>query len=77
LKALKSRLALNASVKRDNAWKIVPADLVVGDVVNLSLGAVVAVDVRLTEGSVLLDQSMLRSMRRGLPRTAIPSLVKL
>jgi H+-transporting ATPase len=60
LAALKSRLALNAAVKRDNAWKTVPAaELVVGDVVKLSLGAVVPADVRLTEGSVLLDQSML------------------
>ena len=60
LAALKSRLALNASVKRDNAWTTVPAaQLVVGDTVKLSLGAVVAADVRLTEGSVLLDQSML------------------
>src|SRR6202789_1139445 len=60
LAALKSRLALNASVKRDNAWSTVAAaQLVVGDVVKLSLGAVVAADVRLTDGSVLLDQSML------------------
>jgi len=60
LAALKSRLALNASVKRDNTWKTVAsADLVPGDVVKLSLGAVVPADVRLTEGSVLLDQSML------------------
>ena len=60
LAALKSRLALNAAVKRDNAWTNVrAAELVVGDVVKLSLGAVVAADVRLTEGSVLLDQSML------------------
>ena len=60
LAALKSRLALNASVRRDNAWATVPAaGLVPGDIVKLSLGAVVAADVRLTEGSVLLDQSML------------------
>jgi H+-transporting ATPase len=60
LAALKSRLALNASVKRDNAWATLPAaGLVPGDIVKLSLGAVVAADVRLTEGSVLLDQSML------------------
>jgi H+-transporting ATPase len=51
LRALKSRLALNASVHRDGAWKIVPAaDLVVGDVVKLSLGGVVAADVKLTGG---------------------------
>jgi H+-transporting ATPase len=60
LAALKSRLALSASVKRDNAWgTVAAAQLVVGDVVKLSLGAVVAADVRLTDGSVLLDQSML------------------
>ncbi|MGA8611168.1 MAG: HAD-IC family P-type ATPase [Xanthobacteraceae bacterium] len=60
LAALKSRLALNASVRRDGAWKTVPAtELVPGDVVKLSLGGVVAADVRLTGGEVLLDQSML------------------
>jgi H+-transporting ATPase len=60
LAALKSRLALNASVRRDGAWKIIPAvELVPGDVVKLSLGAVVAADVHLTGGEVLLDQSML------------------
>jgi len=60
LAALKSRLALNASVQRDGAWKIVPAaDLVPGDLIKLSLGAVVAADVAIVGGSVLLDQSML------------------
>ena len=60
LAALKSRLALNASVRRDGAWKTIPAaELVPGDVVKLSLGAVVAADVQLTGGEVLLDQSML------------------
>jgi H+-transporting ATPase len=60
LAALKSRLALNASVRRDGAWKIVPAaELVPGDMIKLSLGAVVAADAHLTAGEVLLDQSML------------------
>ena len=60
LAALKARLALNAAVKRDSTWKTIPAtELVVGDVVKLSLGAVVAADVHVTDGSVLLDQSML------------------
>jgi H+-transporting ATPase len=60
LAALKSRLALTASVRRDGAWKTVPAaELVPGDVVKLSLGGVVAADVHLTGGEVLLDQSML------------------
>lgn len=60
LAALNSRLALNASVYRDGAWKTVPAaELVCGDQVKLSLGGVVAADVHLTGGSVELDQSML------------------
>jgi H+-transporting ATPase len=60
LAALKSRLALTASVRRDGVWKNLPAaDLVPGDMVKLSLGGVVAADVKLTEGNVLLDQSML------------------
>src|ERR1035437_8127384 len=60
LAALKSRLALNASVRRDGAWKTIPAaELVPGDLVKLSLGGVVAADVHITGGSVELDQSML------------------
>ncbi|WP_246733499.1 HAD-IC family P-type ATPase [Methylobacterium sp. BTF04] len=60
LAALKSKLALNASVKRDGVWKTVPAaELAPGDLVKLSLGGVVAADVTLTSGEVLLDQSML------------------
>jgi len=58
--ALKSRLALVASVRRDGRWTTVPAaTLVADDVVKLSLGSVVAADVRLVSGSTLLDQSML------------------
>jgi H+-transporting ATPase len=58
--ALKSRLALNAAVRRDGVWKTIPAaELVVGDQVKLSLGGVVAADVTLAGGEVLLDQSML------------------
>jgi len=60
LDALKSRLALVAAVERDDKWATVPAEtLVAGDLVKLSLGSVVAADVRIVQGSVLLDQSML------------------
>ena len=60
LAALKSRLALNASARRNGVWRMVPAaELVRGDLVKLSLGGVVAADVHLLDGSVLLDQSML------------------
>jgi H+-transporting ATPase len=60
LEALKSRLAVTASARRDGVWKtLAAAELVQGDVVKLSLGAVVAADVRLIDGSVLVDQSLL------------------
>jgi H+-transporting ATPase len=73
LAALKSRLALNASVRRDETWKIVPAaELVCGDLVKLSLGGVVAADVHLIDGSVLLDQSMLTG--ESLPLEAGPGV---
>jgi H+-transporting ATPase len=60
LAALKKRLAMTASVRRDGGWKNLPAaELVPGDIVKLSLGGVVAADAQLIEGNVLLDQSML------------------
>ncbi len=46
------------------------AELVPGDVVKLSLGAVVAADMRLIEGSILIDQSMLTG--ESLPANAVP-----
>ena len=73
LAALKSRLALTASVRRDGAWKSIPAaELVPGDTVKLSLGGVVAADVKLIEGSILLDQSMLTG--ESVPIEAGPGL---
>jgi|HubBroStandDraft_1064217.scaffolds.fasta_scaffold07996_4 H+-transporting ATPase len=73
LAALKSRLALTASVRRDGAWKNVPAgELVPGDAVKLSLGGVVPADVKLLEGSILLDQSLLTG--ESIPIEAGPGL---
>src|SRR6202021_4063074 len=61
LDALKSRLALVAAVERDGIWTTVPAAmLVAGDLVKLSLGSVVAADVRLLDGSILVDTPLLR-----------------
>jgi len=64
--ALKKRLALIAAVRRDGHWTTLAADaLVPGDIVKLSLGTVVAADVRLISGEVLLDQSMLTGESAG------------
>jgi H+-transporting ATPase len=73
LAALKSKLALTASVRRDGAWQILPAaGLVPGDLVKLSLGGIVAADVTLDAGSILLDQSMLTG--ESVPIEAGPAL---
>ncbi|MDR3460916.1 MAG: HAD-IC family P-type ATPase [Beijerinckiaceae bacterium] len=60
LALLKSRLILTARVRRDGAWVDGPAaELVPGDIVQISLGDVVPADVLILDGSLLLDQSML------------------
>ena len=60
LAALKSRLAITASVRRDGIWKLIPAaQLAQGDVVKLTLGGLAPADVKIHDGEVLLDQSML------------------
>ncbi len=66
LAALRSRLAVSATVHRDGAWTTVPsAGLVPMDIVKLSLGWIVPADVKVIEGSVLLDQSMLTGESLG------------
>lgn len=60
LNALKARLALTAVARRDGHWSTLAApELVPDDIVKLALGGIVPADVRLLEGNVLLDQSML------------------
>jgi H+-transporting ATPase len=73
LAALKAELALNASVRRDNFWVTMPVrEIVPGDIVKLSVGAVVPADVRLIQGEILLDQSMLTG--DSLPIEASPNM---
>ena len=60
LALLKRRLALRVRVRRDAAWnEIATAELVPGDIVQLSLGNVIPADLRILKGSLLIDQSML------------------
>ena len=60
LALLKQRLTLTVRVRRDGGWIEVPAaDLVPGDIVQISLGGVVPADLKVLSGSALLDQSML------------------
>lgn len=59
--ALKQKLALQARVKRDGAWKIISSkELVPGDLIRLRIGDKVPADVRLLEKDpVEVDQSAL------------------
>ena len=59
--ALKSKLALQARVKRDGEWKTLPTrELVPGDLIRLRLGDIVPADSRLLDGGpVEVDQSAL------------------
>ncbi|HME86153.1 MAG TPA: HAD-IC family P-type ATPase [Roseiarcus sp.] len=60
LALLKQRLTLKSRVKRDRVWIDAPAaDLVPGDIVQISLGDVIPADILLIDGSLLVDQSML------------------
>jgi H+-transporting ATPase len=60
LELLKQRLAPRVRVRRNGKWTdAVAADVVPGDVVQLSLGGIVPADLRICSGTVLLDQSML------------------
>ncbi|HEV2357392.1 MAG TPA: plasma-membrane proton-efflux P-type ATPase [bacterium] len=71
LALLRTRLAVQARVRRDGRWTLIPAqDLVAGDVVRLRAGDVVPADVRIVDGQVLLDQSALTG--ESLPVDADP-----
>jgi H+-transporting ATPase len=60
LALLKQRLSPKARVKRDGAWITLPAaEVVPGDVIQMSLGGIIPADLRLCTGSLLIDQSML------------------
>jgi H+-transporting ATPase len=59
--SLKEKLAVQAQVKRDNAWTTIPArELVPGDIIRVRIGDIVPADARLLEGDPIeVDQSAL------------------
>ncbi len=60
LALLRQRLDIQARVRRDGRWRLVPArNLVPGDAVHLRMGDLIPADLRLAEGQVQLDQSSL------------------
>jgi H+-transporting ATPase len=57
---LKQRLRIQSRVKREGKWTTIPArELVPGDVVRVRIGDLLPADVKIVEGSIGLDQSVL------------------
>ena len=57
---LKQRLRIQSRVKRDGKWSTIPArELVPGDVIRVRIGDLLPADVKIVEGSLGLDQSVL------------------
>ena len=58
--ALRRRLQVNARVRRDSNWQIVPArELVPGDIARLRSGDIIPADLKLLTGALTVDQSAL------------------
>jgi H+-transporting ATPase len=57
---LRRRLQVNARVRRDSSWQVIPArELVPGDIVRVRPGDITPADVRLLSGDLSVDQSAL------------------
>jgi H+-transporting ATPase len=60
LQLLKEKLKINARVKRNGKWTVIPArEIVPGDVIRLRAGDFIPADVKMAEGSAEVDQSSL------------------
>jgi H+-transporting ATPase len=58
LSILKKRLTISIRTMRDGKWKMLPAEqLVPGDCIYLRVGDLIPADIRLLEGSLLVDKS--------------------
>ncbi|MCL4429146.1 MAG: plasma-membrane proton-efflux P-type ATPase, partial [Chloroflexi bacterium] len=57
---LKQRLRIQSRVKRDGKWSTIPArELVPGDVIRVRIGDLLPADLKIVDGSLGLDQSVL------------------
>jgi plasma-membrane proton-efflux P-type ATPase len=60
VEALRKRLQVNARVRRESNWQVIPArDLVPGDIVRVRPGDIIPADVKLLTGVLTVDQSAL------------------
>jgi plasma-membrane proton-efflux P-type ATPase len=60
VEALRKRLQVNARVRRESNWQVIPArELVPGDIVRVRPGDIIPADVKLLTGVLTIDQSAL------------------
>jgi len=60
VEALRKRLQVNARVRRESNWQVIPArELVPGDIVRVRPGDIIPADVKLLTGALTVDQSAL------------------
>ena len=60
VEALRRQLQVNARVRRDSSWSVIPArELVPGDIVRVRPGDIVPADLKLLTGELTVDQSAL------------------
>lgn len=60
VEALRRRLQVNARVRRESSWQVIPArELVPGDIVRMRSGDIIPADVKLLTGALTVDQSAL------------------
>ena len=58
--ALRERLQVNARVRRDSSWRVIPArELVPGDIVRMRPGDIIPADLKLLTDALSVDQSAL------------------
>ena len=60
VEALRRRLQVNARVRRESNWQVIPArELVPGDIVRVRPGDIIPADIKLLTGALTVDQSAL------------------
>lgn len=70
IEALRQRLQVNARVRRDAIWQVIPArELVPGDIVRMRSGDIVPADVKLLTGALTVDQSALTGESKDADKT--------
>ena len=71
VEALRRRLQVNARVRRDSSWLVIPArEVVPGDMVRVRPGDIIPADVKLLAGTLSVDQSALTGESKDADKAA-------